>query len=233
MVQFSYMASSDFLRQNVNQHTVKNSKSKKMDKDVIVAVNAVIDTLQEQYPNLTFEHQKTMKLVDIIAMLSRQYPEYASNFGTPLATSFISPDGGFLFATNKQGERRIVLISEVKRQGTNDARKSEGLPKQAMGNAIERLGKNLIGIRAIFKNEGVLPFVCFGSGYDFQEGSSILDRALTMNEFFPLNEIFVKKDFMPFEPVSMLFRYGGWSIEEMAENMFNVAVKAIEYKFVD
>ena len=187
-----------------------------MDRDIIIAVNAVMDTLKEEYPSLVFEHQKTMKLVDIIAMISRQYPEYANCFGVPLDTSFISPDGGFLFAKNKQGESRMILISEVKRQGTNDARQKEGLPIQAKGNAVERLGKNLIGIRAIFKNEGILPFVCFGSGYDFQPGSSILDRVLTMNEFFPLNEIFVEKDFMPFEPVSMLFRYENWSIEEMA-----------------
>lgn len=227
------MANSDFLRQNINQHSIKNSMSKTMDKDIVVAINAVVATLQQKYPDLTFEHQKTMKLVEIIAVLSRQYPEYASHFGTPLSTSFISPDGGFLFATNKQGERRIILVSEVKRQGTNDARKLEGLPKQAMGNAIERLGKNLIGIRAIFKNEGVLPFICFGNGHDFSEGSSILDRVLTMNEFFPLNEIFVRKDFMPFEPVSMLFRYESWTIEQMAEKMFHVAVSAIEYKFVD
>ncbi|MFC2447482.1 MAG: EcoRI family type II restriction endonuclease [Candidatus Nanoperiomorbus sp.] len=227
------MSSSDFLRQNINQHAIKNSKSKKMDRDIIVAVNAVIDTLKEEYPSLVFEHQKTMKLVDIIAMISRQYPEYANCFGVPLDTSFISPDGGFLFAKNKQGESRMILVSEVKRQGTNDARQKEGLPIQAKGNAIERLGKNLIGIRAIFKNEGILPFVCFGSGYDFQPGSSILDRVLTMNEFFPLNEIFVEKDFMPFEPVSMLFRYENWSIEEMAERMYNIAVRAIEYKFVN
>ena len=82
-----------------------------------------------------------MKLGDIIAILSRQYPEYAQHFGKPFDTSFISPDGGFIFATNKQGERRIILVSEVKHQGTNDKRKDEGLPKQARGNAIERLGK--------------------------------------------------------------------------------------------
>lgn len=38
---------------------------------------------------------------------------------------------------------------------------------------------------------------------------------------------------MPFEPVSMLFRYENWSIEEMAERMYNIAVRAIEYKFVN
>lgn len=225
------MANSEFLRRNINQHKVKNLESKQMDKDIMVAVRAVIATLEDEYPNLTFEHAKTMKLVDIVAMLSRQYPELADKFGKPLETSFISPDGGFLFATNKHGERRIILVSEVKRQGTNDARANEGKPKQALGNAIERLGKNLIGIRAIFKNEGTLPFVCFGSGYDFKSGSSILDRVLTMNEFFPLNKVFITKDYLPFEPATMLFRYKEWSIEEMAEKLYEVARGAIEYKF--
>ena len=41
----------------------------------------------------------------------------------------------------------MILISEVKSQGTNDAREKEGKSKQAMGNAIERLGKNMIGFR--------------------------------------------------------------------------------------
>lgn len=226
------MASSDFLRKNLNQHVVKNSSSKSMDKDIDIAVSQIITVLSKKYPGLVFEHQKRMKLVDIIAMLSRQYPEYSKIFGAPLGTSFISPDGGFLFATNRQGERRLVLVSEVKRQGTNDARKLEGLPKQAKGNAIERLGKNLIGIRAIFKNEGVLPFVCFGSGHDFSDGSSILDRVLTMNEFFPLNKIFVEKDFLPFEPASMYFRYEGWTVDQMSEKLLEVAVRAIEYRFV-
>ncbi len=165
------MANSDFLRANKNQHSIKNSKSKKMDKDIDKAILIVINKLSEKYPQLDFEHEKTMKIVDIIAMLSRQYPEYTEHFGTPMSTTFINPDGGFLFATNKQGERRIILVSEVKHQGTNDKRKKEGLPKQARGNAIERLGKNLIGIRALFKNEGVLPFICFGNGDDFSEGS--------------------------------------------------------------
>lgn len=225
------MANSDFLRANINQHSIKNSKSKKMDSDIDKAILTVVDTLSKNYPNLTFEHQKTMKIVDIIAMLSRQYPEYVQHFGKPFGSSFISPDGGFLFATNKQGERRIILVSEVKHQGTNDKRKTEGLPKQARGNAIERLGKNLIGIRALFKNEGVLPFVCFGNGDDFSDGSTIIDRVLTMNDFFALNKIFVKKDFLPFEPSSMLFRYEAWTIEEMVDVMLKITKEAIEYRF--
>lgn len=226
------MANSDFLRANKNQHTIKNSQSKYMDKDIDVAVNVVIENLRNKYPELEFEHQKKMSLSDIVSMLSLQFPEYSKYFRYERSSSFITPDGGFLFAKNKRGERRIVLVAEIKRQGTNDKRLKEGLQKQARGNAIERLGKNLIGIRAIFKNEGVLPFICFGSGDDFKEGSSIRDRVITMNEFFPLNQVFVEKDYMPFEPVSMLFRYEDWTTDEMIELMEQVATRAIQYKFI-
>lgn len=226
------MANSDFLRANKNQHIIKNSQSKYMDRDIDIAVNVVIEDLKNKYPELDFEHQKQMLLSDIVSMLSQQFPEYSKHFKYEMSSSFIKPDGGFLFAKNKRGERRIILVAEVKRQGTNDKRVKEGLKIQAKGNAIERLGKNLIGIRAIFKNEGVLPFICFGSGVDFKEGSSIRDRVITMNEFFPLNQIFVEKDYMPFEPVSMLFRYEEWTVEDMVKQMEEVANRAIEYKFI-
>jgi hypothetical protein len=38
--------------------------------------------------------------------------------------------------------RQHAGIVEVKNQGTNVERIAEGLPRQAKGNAIERLGKN-------------------------------------------------------------------------------------------
>ena len=202
-----------------------------MDQDIDVAVHLLMDRLRDKYPEIVFDHQKKMLISDIVALLSQQFPEYAKYFKYEMGSSFIKPDGGFLFAMNKRGERRLVLVAEVKRQGTNDKRLIEGLKKQAKGNAIERLGKNLIGIRAIFKNEGIIPFICFGSGDDFKDGSSIRDRVITMNEFFPLNQVFVEKDYMPFEPVSMLFRYDTWSVEEMLLQMEIVAIRAIEYKF--
>lgn len=39
------------------------------------------------------------------------------------------------------------------------------------------------------KDEEIFPFVCFGSGCDFDENSSILDRVSTMAEFSKLNNI--------------------------------------------
>lgn len=226
------MASSQRLRKNLNQHVIKNKKSKKMDSDISVAVKRVQKLLVSRYPKLRFEHVKTVKLIDIVDQLKKQYPAFADKFASVRETSFIRPDGGFLYAINQNGERRLILVPEVKRQGTNDARAKEGLSKQALGNAVERLGKNVVGLRAMFKSEGVFPFVCFGNGYDFRDETSIVDRVKTINDFFPLNEIFVVKQYLPFEPGSMFFRYKPWMIEEMKEIMLKIAIQAIEYRFV-
>jgi hypothetical protein len=43
------MANSDFLRGNKNQHSVKNSKSKKMDKDIDKSILTIVDTLMKEY----------------------------------------------------------------------------------------------------------------------------------------------------------------------------------------
>lgn len=87
--------------------------------------------------------------------------------------------------------RYPALISKVKNQGTNDAREREGLPRQARGNAIERLGKNLIGLRTALLRESIFQFVCFGYGCDFENGSSILDRVSTMAMFGQLNRTYL------------------------------------------
>jgi len=225
------MANSDFLRKNKNQHSIKNSISKKMDGDIDVAVQKLLAYLRKKYPALIFEHKKKLSLTVIISDLAKQYPQYAKSFSTVMSKSFIKPDGGFLYATDKKGNKKLILVAEVKRQGTNDKRATEGLAKQAKGNAIERLGKNLTGVRAIFKKESMIPFVCFGSGHDFQKESTILDRVVTMNDFFPLNKVFMEKEHLPFEPVSLFFRYKDWSTKEMIKILIDVAEEAIEYHF--
>jgi len=225
------MANSDFLRKNKNQHIVKNSISKKMDGDIDSAMISIINILQKRHPELSFEHKKILHLSEILSELGKNYPGYKRFLSKTLKESFIKPDGGFLYATDRKGNRKLILVAEVKHQGTNDKREKEGLPKQAKGNAIERLGKNLIGIRAIFKNESIIPFVCFGSGVDFQKDSSILDRVKTMNDFFPLNKVFLDKKYLPFEPVTMLFRESEWSTKEMEIRMLGIAEKAIRYHF--
>ena len=90
------MANSDFLRQNKNQHSIKNSISKVMDSDVDLAVQEMISTLKKKYPNLTFEHSKKLSLTKIISDLVLQYPQFEKDFSKVMQESFIKPDGGFL-----------------------------------------------------------------------------------------------------------------------------------------
>lgn len=202
-----------------------------MDSDVDLAVRKMLDILTNMYPGMTFEHVPKLYLSKIIADLSLQYPQFENHYSPVMKGSFIKPDGGFVYATDKSGRKKLILVAEVKHQGTNDKRTIEGLPIQAKGNAIERLGKNLTGIRAMFKSEGIIPFVCFGSGYDFQDGSTILDRVVTINDYFSLNQFFIEKKHLPFEPVSMFFRYEDWSTEEMTEIMLKIAQEAVGYYF--
>jgi len=102
-----------------------------------------------------------------------------------------------------------------------------------MGNAIERLGKNVIGFRAAMLPEGILPFVCFGYGCDFKDGSSIRDRVITVAMFGPLNEVNVVPlgESCQFMRGSYFFREKEWSLDEMADVMCAVGSRAIHFYF--
>ena len=152
----------------------------------------------------------------------------------------IIPDGGVIWLTKDSDPnyRRLVLVSEVKKQGTNKDRMKEGRPRQAQGNAIERLGKNLIGIRAAMNHELVTPFVCFGWGCDFDEdydsGSFVMSKISMMNEFYSLNRTYVFKkdgssDKNHFAPVSMYFRESEWTQCEMFDILKEVAETSLRY----
>ena len=125
-----------------------------------------------------------------------------------------------------------ILIAEVKNQGTNDRRALEGLPKQAKGNAIERLGKNLIGLRAALMREAIFPFVCFGYGCDFESTSTILDRVTTMAMFGRLNRTYLhNEEGGKLNRGSFYFRERAWSVGEMAEVMKDIAERSVLYYF--
>ena len=143
------------------------------------------------------------------------------------------PDGGILSIRDKDGNLFPVLIVEVKNQGTNDLRKAEGKPPQAKGNAIERLGKNVIGFRTAMLSEGITPFVCFGDGCDFADSSTILDRVVTIAMFGPLNHVQVvnEGEHGRFNRGSFFFREAAWTSEEMEEVMYEVAERSVSYYF--
>lgn len=227
------MARSEQLRANKRQHVVKNLLSKGDDKKVVAAMEQVITYMNRRLPleqmGYRLDYIDRIKLSDLIDIIK----SYETRFEFATLTksgSFIKPDGGILILkkTDDPDFQRIVLAVEMKRQGTNDARAVEGKGKQAQGNAIERLGKNLIGFRSALQYERITPFICFGWGVDFAPDSSILDRVITMNEFYPLNRTFVFKR-EDYAPVSMYFRVEEWGIAELYEIMKEIAETAVRY----
>lgn len=222
------MAQKERLRQN-RYGTVINTTSSKQELQLGDALVVATERLAEKF-GLAFHHDKKVMLTDIVASLRRSFPSVS--FGDPLPNTFMSPDGGILSIVSADGERLFpVLITEVKNQGTNDLRAREGLKKQAMGNAIERLGKNVIGFRAMMLDAGIIPFVCFGYGWDFHQGSSILDRVKTIAMFGELNTVNVVPEGEEglFNRGSFFFRLEPWSLDEMSDVMFDVGSRAIHY----
>lgn len=237
------MTQHDSLRLRLAQHKPKNAKSKVDDKDIYVAMGNVKSYLKKRfeidtkYPEYDIEFDRSIEIRYMIELIKEK--KIRNEFEYKYIDRTIVPDGGILYLLNKKNnKRRPLLIAEIKRQGTNKERQAEGKSKQATGNAIERLGKNLTGIKAMLNYEEITPFVCFGWGCDFaldtDETGTVLSKVVMLNEFYPLNKIYVfKKDgnanWNSFAPVSMFFREDRWSIEEMTSIMKEIAETAFRY----
>jgi len=211
--------------------TIINATSKQQETSVVRALEEVVDMLRESFPKIALHHEKEWLVADVIRRLRVEFPDVP--FAEAFARSAMRPDGGILSIKARDDGLHPILIIEVKNQGTNDLRLAEGLKRQAKGNAIERLGKNVIGFRSALLSEAIVPFVCFGYGCDFADDSSILDRVVTIAMFGPLNQISVMNEGenKQFNRGSFFFREEEWSIAEMVEIMFEVATRSIHYYY--
>ncbi len=210
--------------------TVINMTSKKQETDLGIALRNVVNSIESNF-KVRLEHAAQWKLADVVSSLQNSFSDI--EFYYHFETSAMKPDGGILSILDREETAHPILITEVKNQGTNDLRAAEGKPRQAKGNAIERLGKNVIGFRTAMMNESIVPFICFGYGCDFEEGSNILDRVSTIAMFGPLNVINVvnQGESGLFNRGSFFFREMPWTIEEMTDTMYEVASRAIYYYF--
>jgi type II restriction enzyme len=208
---------------------VLNYTSKMQDKEITRAVVEVSERLLKEF-GLELRHQRSVSLVEIVSALRQAFPTV--DFAEHYKTSSMNPDGGVLSIVRVEDDRDLpVLIAERKNQGTNDLRAQEGLKKQAMGNAIERLGKNVIGFRTMMLVEGIMPFVCFGDGHDFRVESTLLDRVRTIAMFGELNTIHVvnQGEAGQFNRGSFFFRQEEWTKDDMVPLMFEIGSRSIHY----
>lgn len=236
------MARAKGLRRNKAQHKPKNKEAKISDKLIYQAMIDCIEYLEKrmagQMEGYRLRFEKAVSFGELIALVKNA--GLRKEFDSAFLERTIKPDGGLIWLLKDDDEtyKRLVVVSEIKKQGTNDARIAEGKTKQAQGNAIERLGKNLIGIRAALNHEPITPFVCFGWGCDFveeyDEDSFVMSKVLMMNDFYPLNRTFVFKrdgssDKNHYAPVSMYFREPEWGRKEMFEILKEVAETSLRY----
>lgn len=224
------MAYKEILRLN-RYNTIININSKKEDKLCLQVVDKLLCDLTNDF-KLHIEWKKKMNLIDIVEKLSDLYHN-VDFCELESENSNMSPDGGITFIVDKYNQFYPILIFEVKNQGTNDLRMKEGKTKQAQGNAVERLGKNVIGFRTYMLNEAIFPFVCFGDGCDFDKGSTILDRVKTIAMFGNLNRDYTSNIGINniFNRGSYYFRKKKWTFDEMYKILYDVAEKSIYYYF--
>lgn len=224
------MAKSEQLRL-IHEQMQLNRTSKHEDEQIATVVKSVMNDLIAEF-NVQLVWIKKIMIKTVISELREKFPDVS--FADPeVAKSFMSPDGGITYLVDKDHNMYPILIGEVKNQGTNAARLREGLPKQAKGNAVERLGKNVIGFRTYMLNEAIFPYVCFGDGCDFEKGSSILDRVSTIAMFGALNEdhTFNAGPNGVFNRGSYYFKSDNWTIEELYDIMYEIAKRSIYYYF--
>jgi len=146
------MARKEDLR-NQRTGTVINLGSKKQEQHLVPALRYVEDEIINHFGvNLNF--QNTWYLKDIVRYLKTHFPNI--EFHHYFDSTYMCPDGGILSLQRNDSKTYPILITEVKIQGTNDIRARERLKKQSKGNAIERLGKNVIGPKESLEN--LFPF---------------------------------------------------------------------------
>lgn len=208
--------------------TVINTTSKKQEQALIRALRRFESSVASKF-GVKLDWKPAWKLVDVVENLAKLFPDV--DFNEPLPTSSMRPDGGILSILDHKGRSHPILIAEKKNQGTNDRLQAEGKAKQAMGNAIERLGKNVIGLKTAMLGTGIFPFICFGDGCDFADASSILDRVVTIAMFGHLRKLYMTPQGGNGEFLrgSFYFREKHWSEDEMFDLMLEVATRSVHH----
>jgi type II restriction enzyme len=214
--------------QQSHQNGVVNSEdSIKTEHRVKKVLALSFNFVENKYKNLKFLHEDKIYKSDINSIVKRNFnqPELGTN--QSVKSSFIRPDGGIIWIIINN-KKYPLMITEAKKQGSNDKRAAKGLPKQGKGNAIERAYKNIKEGELIFNGEDFFSYIILCKGCDLEDtNSSIRDRLTSSNLSSPFDKLYLKK----VEDV-----FGGkhcrtsWFIKQMSDDeLFNIYIEALEY----
>ena len=205
--------------------TIFNEEALQHEKNLQDSVLKIKSELESMYPELKFTYRKKLYLSEIVEKLGKTF--------TPESKKpYVNPDGGLLFI-EWNGTEYPILISEAKKQGTNDERYKEGKKKQGRGNGIERAFKNALAFSQYNEKLDYNPYVIFACGCDFDTDSSIIDRLWHLTRFEPMNtnlslfnedmtSVYLKGHHYTEEP-------NFWTVSEIYEIMKEIAVGIINH----
>lgn len=138
--------------------------------------------LEKEYTQLSFRYRKSVSKKEINETLRTIDPELGQTLF--VEDSSIKPDGGIIEVKDDNGNWRVILVSEAKRQGKDIENIKQG--KQVgtnndqdimnAGNAIERAHKNISEIANFMLKETYFPYVLFLEGSNFLTQDVVVTR---------------------------------------------------------
>ncbi len=142
----------------------------------------VIEQLEKEYPQLTFQYRTSIKKEEINEALRRVDSELGQTLFVP--NSSIIPDGGIIEVKDDNDNWRVILVSEAKHQGKDIENiqkgklvgKNNNQDLMAAGNAIERSHKNISEIANFMLSEAHFPYVLFLEGSNFLTETISIER---------------------------------------------------------
>ena len=224
-------------------------EAKTHDKRTASAAKHVFERLVVLFPEFHFRHRAKISKNEINQKLNQINPSLGlTQF---VSKSSVKPDGGLIEVKDTNGEWRVVLVSEAKKQGTNVERIKEGLGKQAQGNAIERTHKNIAELKNYMLGERYFPYVVFMHGSDLTtetlrvkepsgeiidlHPTSIPDRLTAASYGMPVNTPYCENIFaehidgtqIMLQIASLYMRNDPWTHQEMVDVMVEIATQAL------
>lgn len=135
--------------------------------------NLVIEQLEEEYPQLSFQYKTSIKKEEINKALQKIDKQLGQTLF--VSNSSIKPDGGVIEVKDDDDNWRIVLVSEAKHQGKDIENiqkgklvgKNNSQDLMVAGNAIERSHKNISEIANLMLSESHFPYALFLEGSNF------------------------------------------------------------------